>query len=46
MRKLFASALLILATFVVEIPTAGPQPGAQSDVKLVIAQRFCPNGRC
>jgi hypothetical protein len=44
MRKLFASALLFLATFVLEIPTAVPQPGAQADGKLVVAQRFCPRG--
>lgn len=44
MRKSFASALLILATFIFEIPVAGPQPGAQADGKLVVAQRFCPRG--
>jgi hypothetical protein len=43
MRKLFASALLILAIFA-ETPVANPQPGAQADGKLVVAQKFCPRG--
>jgi hypothetical protein len=46
MRTLTVPALLILANFVLEIPTAGLQPGAHADGKLVVAQRFCPNGKC
>lgn len=46
MRTLLASALLILATFLVQAPAIGPQAGVQAEGKLVVAQRFCPNGRC
>lgn len=46
MRTSILSALLILANFAIALPSAGPQPGVQAEGKFVIAQRFCPNGRC
>lgn len=46
MRALLAIGLLILANFAIDIPTAGPQAGAQAEGKIVLAQRFCPNRRC
>jgi hypothetical protein len=46
MRTLFASALLISALITAPTPVVGPQPGAHADGKVVLAQRFCPNGRC
>ena len=46
MRALLAISLLILANFAIEIPTAGPQVGAQAEGKTVLAQRFCPNRKC
>ena len=46
MRALIAATLLILANFVIEFPAAGPLAGVQTEGKTVLAQRFCPNGRC
>jgi hypothetical protein len=46
MKTLLASVLLTVAIFATGAPVAGPQPGAQTEGKLVVAQRFCPNGRC
>lgn len=46
MKALLASALLIAVFLVAEMLAAGPRPDAQPDGNLVVAQRFCPHGRC
>jgi hypothetical protein len=46
MKTLLASALLTAIILVGEMLAASPRPDAQPGANLVVAQRFCPNGRC
>jgi len=44
--KVLFTAAVLTAVFVAAMSSLNQSPGARSDGSFVVAQRFCPNGRC